>query len=63
MPRDASAHMTLDVSINPHLKGRRGRLPKCFLSTLRTDVEKVGINLRNAKELEELCRLAADRDQ
>ena len=63
MPRDTPAQLTLDVSINPHLKGRRGRPPKCLLSTLRTDVEKVGLNLRNVKELEELCGLAADKDQ
>ena len=62
MPHDTPAHLTLDVSINPHLKGGQGRPPKCLLSTLRTDVEKVGLNLRNAKGLEKLRRLAAGKD-
>ena len=44
-------------------KGRQGRPPKCLLITLRTDVEEVGLILRNAKGLEELRRLAADKDQ
>ena len=36
-----------------------------FTATMNivTDVEKVGLNLRNAKGLEELRRLAADKNQ
>ena len=36
-----------------------------FTATMNivTDVEKFGLNLRNAKGLEELRRLAADTDQ
>ena len=35
---------------------------QCVLSRLRSDVEKVGLDLRNAIGLEELQTLATDRD-
>ena len=63
MPTDTPAQLTLSVTVNTNLKGRRGRPPKCLLSTLRTDMDKVGLNMRNMKGLEELRKHAADKHQ
>ena len=63
MPTDTPAQLALSVTVNTNLKGRRGRPPKCLLSTLRTDMDKVGLNMRNMKGLEELRKHAADKHQ
>ena len=63
MPTDTPAQMALSVTVNTNLKGRRGRPPKCLLSTLRTDMDKVGVNMRNMKGLEELRNHAEDKHQ
>ena len=63
MSRNSPAQLALDVSVNPALKGRRGRPPKCLLTTLREDAAKAGLDLRSVGGLEELRRVAADKNQ
>ena len=63
MPTDTPAQLALTMTVNTNLKGKRGRPPKCLLSTLRIDMEKVGLTLRNMKGIEELRKLAADKQQ
>ena len=53
----------LDLTVNNIPKARRGRPRTCLLSTLRADLEKVGMNLRTASGLEQLYFHAADRDK
>jgi len=61
MPTDTLARLGLSATVSTNLKGRRGRPPKCLLSTLRTDMDKVGLNTRNMKGLEGLHKHAADK--
>ncbi len=61
MPTDIPAQLALSATVNANLKGRRGRPPKCLLSTLKTDMDKVGLNMRNMKGLEGPHKHAADK--
>ena len=61
MQTNTPAQMALTASVITNLKGRCGRPPKCLLSTLRADMDKVGIN--TMKGFEELQRHAADKHQ
>ena len=63
MPTDTPAQLVLSAIVITNLKDRRGRSPKCLLSTLRTDMDKVGLYMHNIKGLEELHKHAADQHQ
>ena len=61
MPTDTPAQLVLSAIVITNLKDRRGRSPKCLLSTFRRDMDKVGLYMHNIKGLEELHKHAADK--
>ena len=63
LPMDTPAQKALDLTVHKIPKTRQGRPRTCLLSTLRSDLEKAGMNLRTASGLEQLCIQAADRDK
>ena len=63
MHTNAQAQMALTASVITNLKGRRGRPPKCLLSTLRADKDKAAINMQTMKGFKGLQKHAADKHQ
>ena len=63
LPRDTPAQKAVDLTVNNILNARQGRLRTCLLRMLRSDLEKVGMNLRTDSGLEQLCIYATDRDK
>ena len=60
---DTPAQKALDLSVHKIPKTRRGRPRTCLLSTIGSDLEKAGMNLRTASGLEQLRIQAADGDK
>ena len=54
LPRDAPSQKVLDLSVHAVPKAGRGRPRTCLLSTLRLELDTVGLNLRTASGLEQL---------
>ena len=46
LPRDTPDQKAVDLTVNNILNARQGRLRTCLLRILRSDLEKVGMNLR-----------------
>ena len=63
LPRDAPAQKALDLTVHSIPKAVRGRPRTCLLSTLRLELETVGLNLRTASGLEQLRIHAEDKDK
>ena len=63
LPRDAPAQKALDLTVHTIPKAGRGRPRTCLPSTLRSELETVGLNLRTASGLEQLRIHAVGKDK